>query len=133
MAMQGRRYGNQPAGREWRRLARPGQDTWQRPVRAFNTGSAFAAEVKWAAEVPQVSLSTDSSLGGGAYFTVPIGPLCLAGCYIIVNPGADYTRSIGRQEAQLRDIDGDGYLDYLTSSDDNEIAVRRNSPGRPTC
>ena len=97
---------------------------------AFNTGSGFAGEVDWSSGIAQVALSTNSSLGGGAYATIPIGPLCLAGCYIIINPGADYTRSIGRQEAQLRDIDGDGNADYLTSTDDGQLTVRRNLTGK---
>ena len=96
---------------------------------AFNTGSGFAAEVDWASEVEQISLSTNTSLGGGAYFTVPIGPIPFVG-FIIINPGVDYTRSIGRVEAQLRDIDGDGSADYLTSSNDDTLTVRRNLTGK---
>jgi hypothetical protein len=66
----------------------------------------------------------------GAYFTFGIGPLCRAGCYIIINPGFDMGEGLSRPEHDLLDIDGDGYADYLTSQKDNKLTVRRNRIGR---
>ena len=113
----------------------------------FNTGNGFAAPVTWAGALngpcrdsTSVGLagidwdevricSGTTGLGGGAYFTFGI-PLCLAACYIVINPGADGSESMARDEAQLRDIDGDGFADHLASTDDSSVQVARNRTGR---
>ncbi len=109
---------------------------------AINTGDGFATPVIWhgaASSKPvdgvdsQIATSTTANLGGGAYFTIGI-PVCVLpdfepACYIIINPGFDYSRSMSRQELELRDINGDGYLDDLSSSPDNTTDVRLNNTG----
>ena len=37
---------------------------------------------------------------------------------------------MARDEASLRDVDGDGYADHLASSDDGQLKVARNRTGR---
>ncbi|HEY6000820.1 MAG TPA: SpvB/TcaC N-terminal domain-containing protein [bacterium] len=94
----------------------------------INTGGGFAPPVPWS---PGTGVtSTAVSLGGGVYFTVPIGPLCLVGCYIIVNPGGDYERSITRQKSDLRDVDGDGCADLVETDRDDQLTVSPNRTGR---
>lgn len=95
---------------------------------AVNSGSGFAPPALWSAG-PGVT-SSAVSLGGGAYFTIPIGPLCLVGCYIIINPGGDYDRGITRQLTDLRDVDGDGCADLLETDDDGALSVSPNRTGR---
>ena len=51
-------------------------------------------------------------------------------CFLIINPGADGDQSMARDEASLRDVDGDGYADHLTSSADGQLKVARNRTGR---
>jgi RHS repeat-associated protein len=114
----------------------------------LNTGNGFAAPVAWSGAIDgachddtSVGLanidwdharlcSGTTGLGGGAYFTVGIGPLCATGCYLILNPGADTDQTMARDEASLRDINGDGYADHLTSTDDGTLKVARNQTGR---
>ena len=114
----------------------------------LNTGNGFAAPVAWAgaidgacADDTSVGLagldwaharlcSGSTGYGAGAYFTIGVGPLCASGCYVILNPGADSDQSMARDEASLRDLDGDGYADHLTSSDDGTLKVARNRTGR---
>jgi RHS repeat-associated protein len=73
----------------------------------------------------------NTTLSGGAYFTIPIPLfLCAFVCSVIINPGVNLSESIARQEATLRDVDGDGYLDYLTSTEDGRMFVARNLSGR---
>jgi RHS repeat-associated protein len=114
----------------------------------LNTGSGFAAPVAWSGAIDgachddtSVGLanidwdharlcSGNTGYGAGAYFTIGIGPLCLNGCFLIINPGADTDQSMSRDEASLRDIDGDGNADHLTSSDDGTLKVARNRTGR---
>ena len=97
----------------------------------LNTGSGFLPDVDWGG-APQGAFATSesTSLGGGAYFTVGIGPVCLAGCWVILNPGADTSTSLARQDSALIDVDGDGNVDHVTSSDDSLLTVARNTAGR---
>lgn len=109
------------------------QARWENGVLliAINTGAGFAPEVAWQGALGS-GLAQDSNvgLGGGFYFTIGIGPLCLAGCYVILNPGADLSRNMARPEVSLHDVDGDGYVDHVFSSDDSQMSVARNRTGR---
>jgi len=114
----------------------------------LNTGNGFAAPVAWNGAIDgachddtSVGLANidwdharlctgNTGYGAGAYFTVGIGPLCASGCFVIINPGADTDQTMARDEASLRDIDGDGYADHLTSTDDGTLKVARNLTGR---
>jgi RHS repeat-associated protein len=105
---------------------------------AFNTGNGFARLPGGGLELADwtgaldagVAKTANTSLGAGVYFTIGIGPLCLAGCYLIVNPGADFARSLSRTETVIRDVDGDGYPDHLASTSDGTLTVARNRIGR---
>jgi RHS repeat-associated protein len=115
---------------------------------AFNTGTGFAPPVPWpgapngaCADNTSVGLAGidwntaricngDTSLGAGAYFTVGIGPLCVAACYIILNPGADGSQSMGREEGTLRDVNGSGAPSYVSSTSDGQMTVSLNNIGR---
>jgi RHS repeat-associated protein len=114
----------------------------------FNTGNGFAAPVAWSGAQTGICkddttvglagidwnnarvCTGDTGLGGGAYFTIGIGPLCTAGCYVITNPGLDGDQSMSRDEGVLRDVDGDGYLDHVASTADNGMTVASNRTGR---
>ncbi|HEX5043401.1 MAG TPA: SpvB/TcaC N-terminal domain-containing protein [Candidatus Polarisedimenticolaceae bacterium] len=97
----------------------------------LNVGNRFLADVDWGG-APQgaFATSTDATVGAGAYFTAPIGPLCLVGCWVILNPGVDGSTSLARQESALLDVDGDGDVDHVVSSDDAVMSVARNRTGR---
>jgi RHS repeat-associated protein len=100
---------------------------------ALNTGSGFAPEIDWYGGLSrQISRSGNAGLGQGAYFTIGIGPLCWPTplCYIIINPGADVSIDMARQELALMDVDGDGNPDHVFSSDDGSLTVARNTTGR---
>jgi len=114
----------------------------------LNTGNGFTAPVAWAGALDgackddtSVGLagidwdharlcSGSTGYGAGAYFTIAVGPFCGTSCYVILNPGADSEQSMARDEASLRDVDGDGYADHLASSDDGALKVARNRTGR---
>ncbi|HWN71507.1 MAG TPA: toxin TcdB middle/N-terminal domain-containing protein, partial [Haliangium sp.] len=98
---------------------------------AVNHGTGFEAETTWPGLMQNAMVrSGDTSVGGGVYFTVGVGPLCVGGCYVIINPGVDASQSMGRQELSLVDIDGDGDLDHVSSSTDHRLTVARNRSGR---
>jgi RHS repeat-associated protein len=115
---------------------------------AFNTGTGFAAPVPFpgapagacadstSTGIAGIDWSTTrlcngtTSQGAGLYFTVGIGPLCFVGCYVILNPGADTSQSMSREEGALRDVTGSGAPDYVSSSSDGSLTVSVNNIGR---
>ena len=44
--------------------------------------------------------------------------------------GSPYGKSFSKDSVQLADINGDGYVDYVTSSSENSMTVRYNQSGR---
>ena len=98
---------------------------------ALNLGHGFAPEIGWSSPMGgSIAKSRNLTLGGGVYFTIPIGPLCVGACYLIINPGIDGSVSLSRQEAAILDVDGDGYPDHVTSGWDGQLTVARNLRGR---
>ena len=94
---------------------------------SINTGSGFAPPVPFNGSLSGVNSDANASLGAGAYFT--FGFCFVFGC-IVFNPGADATTGIGRTELALRDMNGDGYVDHVKSTKDNELIVAANQTGR---
>jgi RHS repeat-associated protein len=85
------------------------------------------------AQIPvgqQIALGRSRGVGAGFDFTIGVGPLCIAACYLIINPGVHFDHSISSSQIQLVDIDGDGYPDSVKSTADNQILVRFNNHGR---
>ena len=97
----------------------------------FGTGAGLTSPVDWGDfEDDNIARSQSRSLGVGFDFTISIGPLCLAGCYIIVNPGGDGEIGMSRQELELNDVNGDGYPDHIASTSDELMKVALNTTGR---
>lgn len=97
---------------------------------ALNTGNGFAPETLWSGTLPTgIATSESVGLGGGLYFTIAV-PLCVVGCALIINPGADYNETMARQETLFRDVNGDGYTDHVFSTDDGTLRVARNRTDR---
>ena len=61
---------------------------------------------------------------------ITVGPLCLVGCYIIINPGGDYTYSVALEQSDIRDVNGDGYPDLISSTDESWMRVAPNRIGK---
>ena len=97
------------------------------PIRvALNTGNGFADAVTFNGSLPDLNDDQNATLGGGVYVTIPI---CFFVC-IVINPGADVSIGASRTEQMLRDINGDGYADHLSSSRDDELVVAENRTRR---
>jgi RHS repeat-associated protein len=94
---------------------------------AFNTGDGFALPEAW--DLHDAVQTKGESLGIGGYATFPVGPLCLAACYLIINPGADGATSVSRMTADLRDVTGDGIPDLVTSDSATSLQVAPNQLG----
>ncbi|WP_109507300.1 SpvB/TcaC N-terminal domain-containing protein [Nocardioides speluncae] len=95
---------------------------------AVNTGNGFAATKPFYGARGEVAEDKNASLGGGLYFTWGFCTV-VAGCFVF-NPGADTSFGVGRSEVALRDVNGDGYVDHLKSTSDDELVVSANKIGR---
>ena len=110
------------------------------PQVAFGTGSGVLSPVVYgdtetvdSTLIPsgqQVSFDRGSGFGVGFDFTVYIGPLCLVACYLVINPGASFQQSVSSTQVDLADVNGDGYADSLSTTDDDELYVRLNNAGK---
>jgi hypothetical protein len=97
---------------------------------AFNTGSRFNSRVEWRGSLEKpLSETANKQFGGGAYYTcsfwIPFTTL-----FVIINPGVDGNISLGRREAAIIDINGDGYPDHVESNNDGHLRVAINQIGR---
>jgi len=97
---------------------------------AINKGNGFTAPVPFRGGLSGVTGDKYASLGGGVYFTFGFCLLILAGGCVVFNPGADVSTSLGRTELALRDVNGDGFVDHIRSTDDGELVVAQNRTGR---
>ncbi len=92
----------------------------------LNTGSGYKA-ITWPG-LGEVARDEHVSYGGGVYFT--FGFTIYDIIKITFNIGVNMTNNIGRPEVAFRDIDGDGYVDQLTSTSAEQLSVGRNQIGR---
>ena len=89
----------------------------------LNMGNSFAADsVKWASG-GSVGKSTTTGESANAAFTVTIN-VPVIGMKFCVNPGGALGKSVTRTRMAIRDIDGDGFPDIVTSDSENGISVR---------
>ena len=82
----------------------------------------------------QIRQQSSVGWGGGLDFSVVIGPLCVAACYLLVNVGGHYDKGASITDVDFQDVNGDGYADSVsrfTSGDHRELLkVRLNEHGR---
>lgn len=94
---------------------------------SFNLGNKFANEIRWnGTKNINKSTSTSESLNGA--FTIPI-PITLFFKFII-NPSVSYSKTINRVVEEIRDVDGDGYPDIVSSDNDAQMTVQRSAIAR---
>ena len=98
------------------------------PIRVgLNTGNGFEPAVPFHGSLSGINGDRTAKLGGGAYFTFSI---CFIVACVIINPGADVSTGASRTEQALRDINGDGYADHLSSTNDSQLQVAQNLTDR---
>ncbi len=95
----------------------------------YNKGDGFVPEETLISgeEYLYTTLSTCSNVNGA----ISVG--FTLGCYpikFVVNPKGGYSRSMGKTEVQLTDVNGDGLPDYVTSGDVGHLQVRFNQTGK---
>jgi YD repeat-containing protein len=93
----------------------------------FNTGSGFGSPYKWDNQSLPISYSKTKVDSPSVYFrvSIPIPPFAPVGWFII-NPGWSRNKQAGRTSVQLQDIDGDGCVDHISSSDNGKVKAKLN-------
>ncbi|OQW91171.1 MAG: hypothetical protein BWK78_05340, partial [Thiotrichaceae bacterium IS1] len=94
----------------------------------FNTGTGFTASaVPWSKSGISVSGGKSRGDSSQVIFNVPLGTASMGEEQSTTSSG----KSLSHQEIQVNtDMDGDGYPDYVESSDESSIKVRLNQIGR---
>lgn len=95
---------------------------------SLNTGAGFDTPFIWNG-MSKISESVSTSESVNAAFTVSI-TIPIVQIKISTNPGFSTGHSISRPKYSLQDVDGDGYLDIVTSDSESELTVRRSAIGR---
>ena len=92
----------------------------------LNLGNSFAEEVHWNGVT---SLGTTQSSTKSENIAVSIDIRILGG-KLTITPGYNHSNGMSSPTFELRDIDGDGFIDILSSEDDSIISVKRSSIAR---
>ncbi len=89
----------------------------------LNLGNGFSDEtIEWAGlETISSGASTGESANVG--FTIVI-PIKVAGIKICINPNGNAGQGATKQLTNMADINGDGYPDYLSSDEDDNLSVQ---------
>ena len=95
----------------------------------YNKGGEFLSEETLLSDEENLytTLSTCSNINGAISVGFSLGCFPIK---FVVNPKGGYTRSMGKTEVQLTDINGDGLPDYVTSGDIGHMQVRFNQSGK---
>ncbi len=79
----------------------------------------------------QLDVGRTTALSGGVDFSFYIGPLCVIGiCYLVINPGVHGGYDRTTSQVSMVDVDGDGYVDAVRSTDSKDLQVRLNTHRR---
>ncbi|MEV0618191.1 SpvB/TcaC N-terminal domain-containing protein [Nonomuraea sp. NPDC050404] len=98
------------------------------PIRvALNTGAGFAAPVEFGGSLAGLNADASAKVDAAGYFRISH---CFIAVCVIINPGGHTGTGTGRPEQALRDLDGDGNVDHVASTKDNQLTVAANRTGR---
>lgn len=99
-----------------------------RTLRArLNTGTGFSGAVDWARLAGHLDEGDATAESANFAFTVCIPIFFIRIC---VNPSGSAGRGVSRVLSQFNDINGDGFLDELRSTRDNELKVKPSTIGK---
>ncbi len=94
---------------------------------ALNTGAGYAPAINWGRLAEPLDKGDATAESVNFAFTVCIPIFFIRIC---VNPSGSAGRGVSRVLSQFDDVDGDGFLDEVMATRDNEIMVRRSTLGK---
>ncbi|MCL1937804.1 MAG: type IV secretion protein Rhs, partial [Candidatus Azobacteroides sp.] len=95
---------------------------------AFNTGNGFASPLPWQGlSAIGESVSTAESANAAATYCIPI---VIAGLKFAVTASGNLGRSMNSPLEDLRDVDGDGFPDRVSSEQEGILTVARSAIAR---
>lgn len=92
---------------------------------ALNKGNSFANPIEWKGLTGVESTSVSESAKGA--FTVGFSFWLVR---VVINPGIALSKSMNRTLREMRDVDGDGFLDIVSSDKESKLQVRRSAIGK---
>jgi len=98
----------------------------------LNTGNGFGQSIIWdgASDIYKGS-GENHDKSATLTFCIPIPmPPPIPSIKICTNPGGSEGKGTGNEKAILNDIDGDGYLDFLTSTSTSNLSVANSTIGK---
>ncbi|MEM1123296.1 MAG: toxin TcdB middle/N-terminal domain-containing protein, partial [Bacteroidota bacterium] len=92
----------------------------------INTGNGFQSEILWkgADNIDEGDAAAESV---NAAFTICFPILFVRFC---VNPSTSAGKGVSRVLTQLSDLDGDGFVDFLQSSNDGQLSYKASTIGK---
>lgn len=93
----------------------------------LNTGSGFGAPIGWSTPISGIAEDTNITLGGGGSGTFAI-PCCafIPVVKFAFSIGVNVATSMGRPSIGFRDMDGDGFIDHVSSENEGTLNVASN-------
>jgi RHS repeat-associated protein len=94
----------------------------------LNTGNGFSTDIINWTNAFTLNTSSSSTESGNLSFTVgfPIFP----GIKLTINPSVNLGQGMCRELVKMQDVNGDGYPDYTTSGNDDNLTVSLSTIGR---
>ena len=98
---------------------------------SLNNGGNFENAVAWSAE-RSLGVNRSFTSSKGLSIVSPVGPLCIFTpfCFNMYNPSRSWDDSLSYSENAFSDVDGDGFVDYVSSGNDGQMSVAFNNTGR---
>lgn len=97
----------------------------------FNKGNGFNGGLSTSISSVDSKIKS-ASVGGSITFTYPV-PIIIypstVGIKITISAGVSAGESSSKTKSSFKDMNGDGYLDFVTSDDANNVTVRLNQIG----
>jgi len=95
----------------------------------INTGNGFGPQIPWQG-ANALSESSSTSESANIAFTVCLALPIVPPAKLCFNPSTNLGQGVSRELTQIRDINGDGYPDFLRSSKDNNLTVKKSTIGK---
>ena len=95
----------------------------------YNLGNGQWSDPEYVYAAPEISLGRSFSESADVSVTVGFTFMSIVKLCVGIS-GSPYSRTFSKDSVQLTDINGDGYVDYVTSRNEGSMTVRYNQSGK---